>query len=69
MVTEFATHTYFVADTGRTNSTRARRSWHCIASTAPARELVDGVEDLQIEYALDTDGNGTIDAFAGTRAV
>jgi type IV pilus assembly protein PilW len=29
-----------------------------------AQELVDGVEDLQIEYALDTDDNGTIDAFA-----
>ena len=63
VVTGFATHTYFVADTPRTNASgQAITALYRFDGTS-AVELVDGVEDLQIEYALDTDGNGRIDAF------
>jgi len=69
VVTELATRTYFVADTGRPNSTgQAIMALYRFDGTT-AQELVDGVEDLQIEYALDTDGNGTIDAFANPGGV
>jgi len=65
VVTELATHTYFVADTGRTNTTsQAILALYRFDGTT-ATELVDGVEDLQIEYALDTDADGNIDAFRG----
>jgi type IV pilus assembly protein PilW len=66
VVTELATHTYFIGDTGRTNSTgqAIMALYRFDGPGTRARELVDGVEDLQIEYALDTDDNGTIDAFA-----
>ena len=53
-MTELAAHTYFVADTTRTNSAgQAIMALYRFDGTT-AQELVDGVEDLQIEYALDT---------------
>ena len=63
VVTAFATHTYFIADTGRDNASGQDITALYRFDGTSAVELVDGVEDLQIEYALDTDGNGRIDAF------
>lgn len=59
----FVTHTYFVADTGRSNAAGQAISGLFRFDGASAQELVDGVEDMQIEYALDTDGDLVIDAF------
>jgi type IV pilus assembly protein PilW len=64
VVTGFATHTYFVADTGRDNGSGQDVTALYRFDGTSAVELVDGVENLQIEYALDTDGNGRIDAFS-----
>ena len=63
VVMEFATHTYFVGDTGRVdqNGNAITALYRFDGNTA--QELADGIENLQIEYALDTDGNGVIDAF------
>ena len=58
VVTKLATHTYFIADTGRTNASgQAITALYRFDGTS-AVELVDGVEDLQIEYAFDTGGTG-----------
>ena len=64
MVMEFATHTYFVGVTGRTNAAGQAVTALYRFDGNSAQELVDGVDDLQIEYALDTDGNGVVDSFA-----
>jgi type IV pilus assembly protein PilW len=64
VVKELATHTYFVADTGRDNTAGQDIIALYRFDGATAQELVDGVEDLQIEYALDTvPRDGRIDAF------
>jgi type IV pilus assembly protein PilW len=64
VVTELASHTYFVADTNRNNPAGQDILALYRFDGTTARELVDGVEDLQIEYALDTDDDGVVDAFA-----
>lgn len=64
VVTELATHTYFVADTGRDNATGQDILGLYRFDGTTAQELVDGVEDLQIEYGLDLiSADGVIDAF------
>ncbi|MGB5493866.1 MAG: PilW family protein [Sedimenticolaceae bacterium] len=63
VVMEFATHTYFVGNTGRVNSSGNAIGALYRFDGNNSEELVDGVENLQVEYALDTDGNGVIDAF------
>jgi type IV pilus assembly protein PilW len=65
LVTRLSTHTYFVADTGRTNTTGQPILALYQFDGTNATELVDGVENLQIEYALDTDADGEVDAFRG----
>ncbi len=69
VVTGFATHTYFIADTGRDNASGQDIAALYRFDGTRAVELVDGVEDLQIDYALDTDGNGRIDAFKNADAL
>lgn len=70
LVVEFTRHTYFVGVTGRTNAsgqpiTALYRYEGPVATGGggTAEELVDGVEDMQIEYALDTDADGQIEQF------
>ena len=63
VVMEFATHTYFIGDTGRTNSYNQPITALYRFDGTNSQELVDGVEDLQIQFALDTDGNGVVDNY------
>jgi len=65
VVMEFATHTYFIADTGRVNSYNQPITalYRYDGGDAIPQELVDGVEDLQVQFALDTDGNGVVDDY------
>lgn len=63
VVMEFAAHTYFTGQTGRTNATGQAITALYRFDGNSSQELVDGVDDLQIEYALDIDGDGVIDAF------
>lgn len=63
VVMEFATHTYFIGETGRNNSSGQAVTALYRFDGNSSQELVDGVDDLQIEYALDTDGDGVIDGF------
>lgn len=68
MVAGLARHTYFVADTGRLNSAGDAVTALYRFDGTTAVELVDGVEDLQLEYALDTSGDGRADTFRGVSA-
>ncbi|MCB1800974.1 MAG: PilW family protein [Gammaproteobacteria bacterium] len=64
VVMEFATHTYFVGSTGRNNASgQAITALYRWDGAGSATELVDGVENMQIEYALDTDADGRIEQF------
>ncbi|HPE81116.1 MAG TPA: PilW family protein [Gammaproteobacteria bacterium] len=63
VVMEFATHTYFIADTGRVNSYNQPVTALYRFDGTNSQELVDGVEDLQVQFALDTDGNGVVDDY------
>ena len=63
VVMEFATHTYFIGDTGRTNSYNQPITALYRFDGTNSQELVDGAEDLQIQFALDTDGNGVVDDY------
>ena len=66
----FRSNAYFIKDTGRTNRVgqpiralywrdETRESW----TSADDQELVDGIEDMQITYGVDGDGNGMVDKF------
>jgi type IV pilus assembly protein PilW len=66
-VVAFAVHTYFVGQTTRTNQAGQAINALYRFDGANAVELIEGIDDMQIEYAIDTDGNGRIDAF-GTAA-
>ena len=67
LVMEFATHTYFIGDTTRLNANGDNILALYRFDGNNAVELVDGVDDMQIDYAFDTDTDGIIDAF-GTAA-
>lgn len=62
-VMEFATHTYFVGQTGRSNRDGDAINALYRFDGNNSVELVDGVDNMQIEYALDTDADNVIDAF------
>lgn len=64
LVMEFVTHTYFIGQTaGRQNQQGQAITSLYRFDGNNSFELVDGVDDMQIEYALDTDGDGAIDDF------
>jgi len=63
LVMEFGTHTYFIGTTTRTNTSGQAVTALYRFDGNTSVELVDGVEDMQIEYAFDGDGNGEIDGF------
>jgi type IV pilus assembly protein PilW len=63
VVSQLMTHTYFIGETGRTNARNQPINALYRFDGANAQELVDGVDDLQIEYALDTDADNVVDSF------
>jgi type IV pilus assembly protein PilW len=58
---------YFLAANDAGNTTLYRCDDACPNNAAQA--LVSGIEDLQIEYGEDTDGNGTVDVYRGAGSV
>jgi type IV pilus assembly protein PilW len=71
---KFRSNAYFVRDSGRTNSVGQpilSLFWRDeTVITGPVdTELVDGVEDMQVTYGVDTDGNGFVDRFMDASAV
>jgi type IV pilus assembly protein PilW len=59
------TRTYYVG----TNATSGRPSLYRKEGTAAAVELVEGVENLQITYGVDTNDDGVADAYATANTV
>jgi type IV pilus assembly protein PilW len=60
MVAPFATLTYYVAENGvGTNRSLYRR----VGDTALSEEIAEGVEEFQLQYGLDTDGDIFADLF------
>lgn len=63
-VTRLATHTYFVAPSSWTNSSGATvQSLYRANGDGSPDELLQGVEDMQITYGVDANGDGTVDSF------
>ncbi len=73
----FVASTFFVRDTGRTTGggnavTSLYFRDRPIASggvTSAATELVEGVENLQLAYGIDDDGDRSVDRYAGAASV
>lgn len=63
VVGQLVSFTYYVAATGRND--RAGRPVTALfrSDGVSSVEIVDGVEDLQVAYALDTNNNGVVDEF------
>jgi type IV pilus assembly protein PilW len=66
----FESVAYFIRDSGRTTSDGGairslyvQRETGNTAEAATAYELVEGVQDMQVEYGVDTSGNGFADAY------
>ncbi len=72
-VLKFKSNTYFIRDTTRDNAAGDDiLALYGLDNTDPAAvpiELVDGVEDMQITYGVDGDGNGQVDSFVAAGAV
>lgn len=69
-VMQFKSNTYFIRDTGRDNAAGddILSLWGRDYDDNDL-ELVDGIEDMQIEYGVDADGNGQVDRFLDAAAV
>lgn len=73
----FETISYFVRDTGRNNGAgspiNALFVQQIVAGSggvmSAATELVEGVEDLQLTYGVDTDNDRAVDEYRGAAAV
>jgi type IV pilus assembly protein PilW len=59
MVAPFTTLTYYVAENGVGNRSLYRR----VGETALSEEIAEGVEEFQLQYGLDTDGDIFADLF------
>ncbi len=60
MVAPFTTLTYYIAENGvGTNRSLYRR----VDDAALSEEIAEGVEDFQLQYGLDTDGDNFADLF------
>jgi len=71
---KFRSNTYFIRDSGRVNAAGQpilSLFWRddTLGPTAVDTELVDGIEDMQITYGVDTDGNGFVDRFVDAGVV
>lgn len=66
-VRQFISRLYFVADcndcTGATDQVPTLKMLELQGSSLVAVPLVEGVEDMQLEYRLDTNGDGIADVF------
>ena len=69
VVAKLATHTYFVGNTGRSNAVGQQITALYRFDGANSQELVEGVEDLQIEYGEDTDFDFVADTFNNASGV
>ena len=68
VVTKLNRHIYFIADTTRVNANgQAILALYRFDGTN-TEELVDGVENMQIEYGLDSNSDESIDAFTESPA-
>lgn len=54
---------YFVGASGGTVPTGTRSLWRRRGVTAAAEELVQGVEQMQLEYGIDTNGDRIVDIY------
>ena len=63
-VAKFESFGYYIADTGRTNLAGAAiNALFRMDIDGNASELVEGVEDMQVLYGLDTNSDNTVDIF------
>jgi type IV pilus assembly protein PilW len=68
-VMQMDSHTYFIGQTGRTYPQGG--TLHALFrfdGDGNAEELIEGVENLQVRYGLDTDGDGSVDAYVDASA-
>jgi type IV pilus assembly protein PilW len=61
VATELVSHTYFIGTVTRASGQVVNVLFRFDGTSS--QEIVDGVSNLQVEYALDTDGNGVIDIY------
>lgn len=71
---KFRSNVYFIRDSGRTNAAGQPilSLWwrdETLLPTVVDTELVDGIEDMQITYGVDGDGNGFVDRFVDAGVV
>ena len=70
MLMKFRAYTYYVADTGRTNSAgNAIFSLFRDDLNGNTEELVEGIENVQIQYALDTNNDLVVDSYVDAGGV
>jgi type IV pilus assembly protein PilW len=63
VVMELFIYSYFVGDTGRTRNGQPVLALYREDGSNNPQELIEGVEDMQLTYGLDTDGDALADTF------
>lgn len=69
-VSHFQSYTYYIKDTGRTNGKgTAIYALYRMDLNGSAEELVEGVDNMQITYGVDSNSDGTADTFSTASTV
>ncbi len=70
IVARLSTHTYFVAESSWTSASGATvQSLYRATGDGSPDELLQGVEDLQVFYGIDSDGDQDVDSFLDAGSV
>lgn len=70
VVARVSSHTYFISDSSWTNSSGAAvRSLYRATGDGSPEEILQGVEDMQVTYGIDSNGNGDADSFLDAASV
>jgi type IV pilus assembly protein PilW len=65
----FESNTYFVADSGRDNNTgQDIFSLYVHRGDNTTQELIEGVEDMQVQFGEDQTGDGSVDRYVNASA-
>ncbi|WP_078121902.1 PilW family protein [Thiosocius teredinicola] len=70
VVMRLSTHTYFIAPSSWTNASGATvLSLYRATGDGSPDELLQGVEDMQVTYGIDSNGDGGVDSFRDAASV
>lgn len=72
LITQMSSTAYFIGNSSQNDGTRSLFSMELTGTTGGTptpRELLNGIDDMQIAYGIDTDKDGDVDSYVTANAV